>query len=61
MLYGKPFGHRNEVNLFIARGVHAEVKLNKRVDWSTLKGVRENITIPTPANGLIPMRARNEN
>jgi len=58
VLYGKPFVHHNEVNLFIACGVHAEVKLNKKVDWSPLKGIRENITIPTPANGLIPMGAR---
>lgn len=58
VLYDLPNVKRNEVNLFIARGVHAEVKLNKRVDWSTLKAVGDNIKIPTPANGLIPMGVR---
>jgi len=44
----------NEVNLFIAQGVHVEVKLNKRVDWSIMKALGNNIKIRTPSNGFIP-------
>jgi len=58
VLYDHPIVKRNEVNLFIARGVHTKVKLGKRVDWSTLKALGEKVKIPTPDNGFIPIGVR---
>ena len=49
---------RNKVHLFIAWGVHAEVKLGKRVDWSTVVERSNKIKVPQPANGFFPMGAR---
>lgn len=55
MLYDRPTVDQNEITLYIARGVHCEVKLHKRFDWSTVKGVMGGVRVPDPANGMIPM------
>jgi len=53
VLYDKPKPERNEVPLYLCRGVHVEVILNKRFDWSTVKGMG-TFTIPHPHHGIIP-------
>ena len=58
VLYDRPTVERNKVHLFIAWGVHAEVKLGKRVDWSTVVERSNKIKVPQPANGFFPMDAR---
>jgi len=55
VLYNRAKVERNEVHLFIARGVHTEVTLGKRVDWSTIKERGSKIKVPHPSNGLIQM------
>lgn len=55
VLYDEPKVFRNEVHLFLLRNVHDEVKLDKRVDWSTVKGVLDKVKIPALANRLILM------
>ena len=53
-MYNKASVDRKEINLFIAKGVHVEVILGKRVDWSTLKGLYEkNVQVPIPKHDFI--------
>ena len=53
-LYQKNTVSRNEVHLFLARGVYAEVILHKRFDWSSLKGLTDkNVNVPRPSEGFI--------
>jgi len=47
---------KNEVNLFIARGVHVEIKLGKRMDWFSLKDVSPKVHVLAPDYGFFPMR-----
>jgi hypothetical protein len=51
VLYGTPCVDRNEVALFLARGVYAEVALGKRVDWTTVK---EGKHVTRPLTSDIP-------
>jgi len=56
VLYKKSTMKKNEVYIFLVRGVHVEVRLNKWVDWSTLKGtpmMADGIKIPILENGII--------
>lgn len=49
VLYAMPCVERNEVPLFLARGVYAEVALGKRVDWTTVKEGR-HVTQPSTSD-----------
>lgn len=51
VLYGMPCVERNEVSLFLARGVYAEVALGKRVDWTTVKEAKH---VKQPTTSDIP-------
>lgn len=52
VLYNTKLPNKNVVGLFLARGVHVEIILRKRFDWSTLKGLEGKCTPPRAENGF---------